>query len=82
MKTVSVEVADLYFGHQEPSSVVFRLSISTHLDESLKVYEPIEPDFFKKVFILKGTKVSFSYVQCFLYLVSSSVNISIFLLDD
>ena len=27
---------------------------------------------------LKGTKTSLSYVQCFLYLVSSSVNISIF----
>ena len=27
---------------------------------------------------LKGTEVSLSYVQCFLYLVSSSVNISIF----
>ena len=27
---------------------------------------------------LKGTKASLSYVQCFLYLVSSSVNVSIF----
>ena len=27
---------------------------------------------------LKGTKVSLSYVQCFLYLVSSSINVSIF----
>ena len=27
---------------------------------------------------LKGTEASFSYVQCFLYLVSSSINVSIF----
>ena len=27
---------------------------------------------------LKGTKVPFSYVQCFLYLLSSSINVSIF----
>ena len=27
---------------------------------------------------LKGTEVSLSYVQCFLYLISSSVNVSIF----
>ena len=27
---------------------------------------------------LKGTEVSLSYVQCFLYLVSSSINVSIF----
>ena len=27
---------------------------------------------------LKGTEVSLSYVQCFFYLVSSSINISIF----
>ena len=27
---------------------------------------------------LKGTEVSLSYVQCFLYLVSSSVNVSVF----
>ena len=27
---------------------------------------------------LKGTEVSLSYVRCFLYLVSSSVNVSIF----
>ena len=27
---------------------------------------------------LKGTEASSSYVQCFLYLVSSSVNVSIF----
>ena len=31
-----------------------------------------------KVPTLKGTEVSLSYVQCFLYLVSSSVNVSIF----
>ena len=31
-----------------------------------------------KVPALKGTEVSLSYVQCFLYLVSSSVNVSIF----
>ena len=33
-----------------------------------------------KVPTLKGTKVSLSYVQCFLYLVSSSINVSIFLI--
>ena len=27
---------------------------------------------------LKGTEASLSYVQCFLYLVSSSINVSIF----
>ena len=27
---------------------------------------------------LKGTEMSLSYMQCFLYLVSSSVNVSIF----
>ena len=31
-----------------------------------------------KVPTLKGTKASLSYVQCFLYLVSSSINVSIF----
>ena len=31
-----------------------------------------------KVPISKGTEVSLSYVQCFLYLVSSSINVSIF----
>ena len=31
-----------------------------------------------KVSTLKGTEVSLSYVQCFLYLVSSSINMSIF----
>ena len=31
-----------------------------------------------KVPTLKGTEASLSYVQCFLYLVSSSVNVSIF----
>ena len=31
-----------------------------------------------KVPSLKGTEVSFSYVQCFLYLVSSSINVSTF----
>ena len=31
-----------------------------------------------KVATLKGTETSFSYVQCFLYLVSSSINVSIF----
>ena len=31
-----------------------------------------------KVPTLKGTEVSLSYVQCFLYLVSSSINVSIF----
>ncbi|KAF6086176.1 hypothetical protein HJG60_008382 [Phyllostomus discolor] len=30
---------------------------------------------------LKGTEASLSYVQCFLYLVSSSVNVSIFILQ-
>ena len=33
-----------------------------------------------KVPTLKGTEASLSYVQCFLYLVSSSVNVSIFIL--
>ena len=33
-----------------------------------------------KVPTLKGTKASLSYVQCFLYLVSSSINVSIFIL--
>ena len=28
--------------------------------------------------IWKGTEVSLSYVQCFLYLVSSSINVSVF----
>ena len=32
-----------------------------------------------KVPTLKGTEASLSYVQCFLYLVSSSINVSIFL---
>ena len=31
-----------------------------------------------KVLTLKGTEASLSYVQCFLYLVSSSINVSIF----
>ena len=31
-----------------------------------------------KVPVLKGTEASLSYVQCFLYLMSSSVNVSIF----
>ena len=31
-----------------------------------------------KVSTLKGTEVSLSYVQCFLYLASSSINVSIF----
>ena len=31
-----------------------------------------------KVPTLKGTEVSLSYIQCFLYLVSSSINVSIF----
>ena len=31
-----------------------------------------------KVPTLKGTGVSFPYIQCFLYLVSSSINVSIF----
>ena len=37
-----------------------------------------EPGFLKKVTTLKGTEVSLSYVQCFLYLVPSSINVSIF----
>ena len=37
-----------------------------------------EPDFLKKAIALKGTEASLSYVQCFLYLVSSSTNVSIF----
>ena len=36
-----------------------------------------EPDFFKKVITLKGAEVSLSCVQCFLYLVSSSINVSL-----
>ena len=31
-----------------------------------------------RVPIVKGTEASLSYVQCFLYLVSSSINVSIF----
>ena len=31
-----------------------------------------------KVLILEGTEVSWSYVQCFLYLVCSSINVSVF----
>ena len=34
-----------------------------------------EPDFLKKVMALKGTEASLSYVQCFLYLVSSSITV-------
>ena len=41
---------------------------------------PNEPDFLKKAITLKGTKVSLSYVQCFLYLISSSINVSCFVL--
>ena len=37
-----------------------------------------EPGFLKKVLTLKGNKVSLSYEQCFLCLVSSSINVSIF----
>ena len=45
-----------------------------------------KPDVLKKVITrdvsqgatLKGTKTSLSYVQCFLFLVSSSINVSIF----
>ena len=37
-----------------------------------------EPDFLKKVLALKRTEASLSHIQCFLYLVSSSVNVSIF----
>ena len=36
-----------------------------------------EPDFLK-VTTLKGPEVSVSYIQCFLYLVSSSIYVSIF----
>ena len=39
---------------------------------------PNEPDFLKKVIILKATEVLFSYVQCFLYFVSCSIKVSIF----
>ena len=35
-------------------------------------------DFLNMVITLMGTEASFSYVQCFLYLVSSSINVSIF----
>ena len=35
-----------------------------------------------KVPTLKETEASLSYVQCFLYLVSSSINVSIFVLHD
>ena len=34
-----------------------------------------EPDFLKKVITLKGTEASLFYVQCFLYLVSSSITV-------
>ena len=37
-----------------------------------------EPDFLQEVITLKGTEVSLSCVHCFLYLVSSSINVSIF----
>ena len=37
-----------------------------------------EPGFLKEVITLMGTEVSLSYAQCFLYLVSSSINVSIF----
>ena len=37
-----------------------------------------EPDFLKKFITFKGTEASFSYVQCFLYRVSPSINASIF----
>ena len=37
-----------------------------------------EPDFLKKVITLKENEVSLSYVRCFLYLISSSVNASVF----
>ena len=38
-----------------------------------------EPDSLKKVVTLKGTEASFSYIQCFLYLVTS-INVSILLI--
>ena len=38
-----------------------------------------EPDFLKKIVTLKGAEASLSYVQCFLYFVPSSINVSIFL---
>ena len=37
-----------------------------------------EPEFLKKVIILKGTEASLSYAQRFLNLVSSLINVSIF----
>ena len=37
-----------------------------------------EPDFLKRVITLEGTEVSMSYIQCFLYTVPSSINVSIF----
>ena len=37
-----------------------------------------EPDFLQKVITLKETEVSLFYVQCFLYLVSSSLKVSSF----
>ena len=37
-----------------------------------------EPDFLKETITLEGTEASLSFVQCFLYLVSSSINVSVF----
>ena len=37
-----------------------------------------EPEFLKKIITLKGTEASLSYVQYFLYLVFSSISVSIF----
>ena len=37
-----------------------------------------ESDFLKKIITWKGIETSLSYVQRFLYLISSSINVSIF----
>ena len=37
-----------------------------------------EPGFLKEGITLKGTEASLSYVQCFMYLVSSSIDVSIY----
>ena len=43
-----------------------------------KMGQLMSPVWGPKVPTLKGTGVSFPYIQCFLYLVSSAVNVSIF----
>ena len=55
-----------------------REEISDHQWESGKYHRAADGNWENCVPTLKGTEVLLSYIQCFLYLVSSSVNVSIF----